>query len=152
VFATVTLQPLAVYVVPLVPYVAETTLPDTGPKFVPVNVIVAPPLVDRAEPPATLLITGAVYDSLADDAALAWLPTVTTHTRFAPTPTTLTHVIVLLSRVTAHDVAVYSMPVAPYVALTGLLAVGPKLDPDIVTVLPPAVISVPDKAEIAGAA
>ena len=57
--AVFTTQPVAEYVVPLVPYVAATTLPLVGPKFVPVSVIVAPPLVDKLLPPATTVMAGA---------------------------------------------------------------------------------------------
>ena len=69
-FATVTEHPLAVYVVPDVPYVAVTTLPLVGPKFVPVNVIVAPPLVDILLPPATAVMAGATYEVVPTDAGL----------------------------------------------------------------------------------
>ena len=48
------------YVVPLTPYLAVTTLPVVGPKFVPLSVIVAPPPVDMDDPPPTVVITGAV--------------------------------------------------------------------------------------------
>ena len=58
--ATVTVQDAAVYVVPLGPYVAVTA-PGVGPKFVPVSVIVVPPVVGIDDPPATPpLIAGAV--------------------------------------------------------------------------------------------
>ena len=69
-FAVVTLQLLAVYVVPLAPYVAVTTFPLVGPKFVPFNVILAPPAVTIDDPPATVVIAGDVYDTVADDNAL----------------------------------------------------------------------------------
>jgi hypothetical protein len=40
--------------------VALKELPVNGPKFVPVNVIVAPPFVDMLLPPATPLIKGTM--------------------------------------------------------------------------------------------
>jgi hypothetical protein len=111
---------------------------------VPVSVTVVPPAVGIEEPPATAVIEGPTYDNEALDSALAWSPTLTIHLRFAPTPTAFKHVIVVLNAVTVQDVAVYSVPVVgPYVAVTGFAVVGPKLLPDIVTVLPPAVAIVP---------
>ena len=89
--ATVTLHPLAAYVLPVVPYVAVTTFPVVGPKLVPVSVTVAPPDVTIDEPPATPLIAGAVYDVVPLDEALVCAPAVTFHTRFAPIPSTLVH-------------------------------------------------------------
>ena len=71
VFAMLTLHPLAVYVVPVAPYVAVTTVPLVGPKFEPVNVIVVPTPVDMLPPPATLLIVGGEYDTVPDDNTLA---------------------------------------------------------------------------------
>ena len=50
-FAKLTEQLLAAYVVPVAPYVALTAFPLVGPKFVPVNVIVEPPAVSMALPP-----------------------------------------------------------------------------------------------------
>jgi hypothetical protein len=111
VFATVTVQLLAVYVVPVDPYVALTGFPLVGPKFVPVSVIDVPPAVGIEDPPATPVIAGATYDSNTEDAALACPPTVTIHFRPPPTPTAFTQVIVVLNTVTVHDVAVYSNPV-----------------------------------------
>ena len=58
--ATVTVQLVAVYVAPLVPYVALTTVPVVGPKLVPVSVIVVPPLVGIDPPPATVVMEGGV--------------------------------------------------------------------------------------------
>ena len=70
-FATLTVQPVAVYFcVPDGPYVAVTVFPLVGPKFVPFNVIMAPPLVDMLLPPATTVIAGAVYDTVPDESAL----------------------------------------------------------------------------------
>ncbi len=46
----VTVQLFAVYVVPVVPYVALTTFPLDGPKSVPVSVMVEPPAVPMALP------------------------------------------------------------------------------------------------------
>ncbi len=89
--AVVTVQLVAVYVVPLAPYVALTTFPVVGPKFVPVNVIVAPPFVDMLLPPATPLIAGTMYDTVADDSALVCDPTVTIHLRPALSPAVLVH-------------------------------------------------------------
>lgn len=92
-FATVTVQLLALYVVPVAPYVTLTTFPLVGPKFVPVNVTVAVPAVGMVPPPVTviLLIAGAAYDTVPDDSALGCKPTVTIHFRFAPTPAILVH-------------------------------------------------------------
>ena len=59
-FAILTVQPLALYVVPPTPYVAVTELPLVGPKFVPFKVIVAPPAVNMDDPPETVDIAGAV--------------------------------------------------------------------------------------------
>ena len=92
VLAIVTVQALAVYVVPFpAPYDALTTFPLVGPKFVPSNVIVAPPVVEIEDPPETATITGAVYETVATDAALACAPTVAIHTSPAPTPAALVH-------------------------------------------------------------
>ena len=93
-------------------------MPLDGPKFVPVNVIAAPPDVTIAPPPATADIAGAVYDSVATDAELTCPPTLIFHKRLAPTPVALMHVTVVLSTETMHDVAAYSTPVVPYVAVT----------------------------------
>ena len=68
--ATVTLQPLPEYVVPVKPYVAVTVLLDVGPKLVPVNVMVAPPRVDIEEPPATPVNAGTTYDVVPLEDAL----------------------------------------------------------------------------------
>ena len=74
----------------------------------------------------------------------------TFHNKFAPSPAALTQVIVVLNTVTTHDPATNSVPLGPYVALTGLLVVGPKFEPLNVTVSPPAVNIVPDSPEIVG--
>jgi hypothetical protein len=91
VFATVTAHPVAVYVVPEEPYVAVTTLPLVGPKFVPVTVTVAPPAVAIDDPLDTPEIAGAVYVVVPLEEALVCEPTVTFQTRLAPTPATLVH-------------------------------------------------------------
>ena len=112
--------------------------------MVPLSVIVVPPAVGIENPPATAVITGAMYDNPTFDSTLDWPPTLTIHRRFAPTPAAFTHVIVVLSTFTTQDVATYSAPVVgPYVAVTTFPTVGPKLLPEIVTVLPPAVTIVP---------
>ena len=118
------------------PYVADT-LP-VGPKFVPVRVTTVLPTVGIDEPPVDAEIAGGVYDTVPADCALACEPTVTIHVNEAPTPTTELHVIVVSATVTAHEVAVYPVPLGPYVALT-LPGVGPKLVPVSVIVVPPAV-------------
>ena len=130
--AVVTEQLVAVYPVP---YVAET--PPVGPKFVPVSVTVVPPAVGNAAPPAILAIAGGVYDTVWLDTTLACDPTVTIHVKPAPTPTIELHVIVVSATVTVQLVAVYVVPVAPYVAAAGFA--GPKLVPVIVIVVPPLV-------------
>ena len=62
--AVFTVQLVAAYVVPDAPYVALTTWPIVGPKFVPVNVITDPPLVDMLPPPTTPVIAGGMYESV----------------------------------------------------------------------------------------
>ena len=121
---------------PPTPYVAET-LP-VGPKFVPVRVTTVLPTVGIDEPPVNAVSAGGVYDTVLADCALACEPTVTIHVNEAPTPTTELHVIVVSATVTAHEVAVYPVPLGPYVALTAP-GVGPKLVPVSVSVVPPAV-------------
>ena len=64
------MQLLALYVLPLAPYVALTMFALIGPKFVPVNVIIVPPAVGMLPPPATPVIAGGVYDTVPDDSAL----------------------------------------------------------------------------------
>ena len=68
--ATVTEHDDALYSTPVTPYVAVTTLPLVGPKFVPVNVTTVPPPVDIELPPEMLVMFGAVYDISDPDNAL----------------------------------------------------------------------------------
>ena len=73
VFGTRTVHPDAGYLVPVTPYVTTTAGPVEGPKFVPVNVIVVPPLVGivvTAPASAIEVIFGTVYDVVATD---TWL-------------------------------------------------------------------------------
>ena len=130
-------QLVAVYVVPLGPYVAVTE--PTGPKFVPLIVTTVPPAVGIEPPPATDEITGGVYDTVATDAELGCDPTVTIHVKDAPKPETDVHWSAVFAVVTEHDVALYPVPLAPYVAVTGLPNIGPKFVPASVTTVPPAV-------------
>jgi hypothetical protein len=147
---TVTAQPVAVYPLPLAPYVALTLVPVT-PKFRPESVIVAPPAVTIEEPPDTPLMNGGEYDNVALDGTLVWPPTVTLNLRPAPTPGTLVHFITVFAVVTLQLAAEYSIPVGPYVANTGLPLVGPKLVPVIVTCVVPFVVIVPASPVTAGA-
>jgi hypothetical protein len=71
--------------------------------------------------------------------------------RLAPTPGALVHFITVLAVVTLQLVAEYSIPVAPYVANTGLPLVGPKLVPVIVSCVVPFVVIVPASPVTAGA-
>ena len=146
---TVTEQPVAVYPVPPVPYVALTLVPVT-PKFRPDSVIVEPPAV-AIEPPDTPLMNGGEYDNVALDGTLVWPPTVTLNLRPAPTPGTLVHFITVFAVVTLQLAAEYSIPVGPYVANTGLPLVGPKFVPVIVTCVVPFVVIVPASPVTAGA-
>ena len=130
-------QLVAVYVVPLGPYVAVTE--PTGPKFVPLIVKTVPPAVGIEPPPATDEITGGVYDTVATDAEHGCDPTVTIHVKDAPTPATEVHWIAVLAVVTEHDVALYPVPPVPYVAVTRLLNSGPKFVPAKVNTVPPVV-------------
>ena len=102
--ATVTVQFAAVYVVPVGappsnktrPYVAETKF-LIGPKFAPLSVTFVPPVVGIEVPPVTAVTVGAVYDAVALDDELVWLPAVTCQTKSAPTPATLEHRIPVFS-------------------------------------------------------
>ncbi len=49
-FAKLTEQLLAAYVVPVAPYVALTAFPLVGPKLVPINTIIEPPAVPMLLP------------------------------------------------------------------------------------------------------
>jgi hypothetical protein len=107
---------------------------------VPVNVIVVPPLVGMLLPPATALIEGTVYDTVDDNTALVWEPTLTSHFKLAPTPATLAHLICVFATLTMQPLALYVVPLTPpYVALTAFPLVGPKLVPVNVIVEPPPV-------------
>jgi hypothetical protein len=123
----------------------------TGPRFDPLIVTDTPPAVgmlSRLYPTGTdtSLITGAAYDdvTLTPDSALTNDATVTVHRYPDPTPTTLTHRIVVCATVTSHDVAVSVRPVEPplYTATTGgtnspAAGLGPKLLPPNTTSPPP---------------
>ena len=141
------------YVVPLGPYVAVTGFDDVGPKFVPVNVIVVPPAVGIDAPPATPDTAGAVYDDVPLEEVLVCVPTVTLHTKLAPTPATLLHWICVFATATVHPLAAYVVPVVPYVAVTVFPDVGPKSVPVKLIVVPPPVPidEPPATAVIAGA-
>jgi hypothetical protein len=104
-----------------VAYCAVTTLPLSGPRFVPTIRTFVPPDVGidaSGSEPATAdsdVIAGGVYDTFADagDKLLLWPPTDTTQRWFVPTPALLLHVIVVCDTVTTHAVAVYVVPAAP---------------------------------------
>ena len=90
------------------PYVTATACPLVGPKFDPSITMDSPPSVPRVLTDARLtsVIAGAVYDSVAEERALVWPPTVTSHLWPAPTPTGDVQVISEFALDTEHDVAV----------------------------------------------
>ena len=98
VLADDTLHDVAVNNVPSdPPYVTATVCPVVGPKLVPASTIDSPPAVPRVLTDAKLtpVITGAVYDSVAEDRALVCSPTVVLHLCPAPTPADEVHVMVV---------------------------------------------------------
>ena len=111
VFAMLTLHPLAVYVVPyvvpVVPYVADTGLPLVGPRFVPVRVTTVPPLVVIVVPPVALLVEGGEYEVVATEAALPTPSTKSIQTYPVPTPAAVVHVTTLPVVVVEHPVALW---------------------------------------------
>jgi hypothetical protein len=104
---------------------------------------VTPPAVAIEPPPVIPLMNGSEYDNTALEGSDAWPPTVTLNLKLAPTPATLVHVITVLAVVTVQLVAVYSIPLGPYVAYTTLFDVGPRLVPVIVICVVPLVGIVP---------
>ena len=71
--------------------------------------------------------------------------------KLTPTPGALVHFITVFAVVTLQLVAVYSIPLGPYVAYTEL-PVGPMSVPVIVISVVPFVVSVPANAVTAGGA
>jgi hypothetical protein len=78
-------------------YFAETSTPPkpTGPKFAPTNSTSSSPDVRSTRVPCSDVIDGATYDVTAVELLLSWLPTVTCHDSSLPTPSLLTHSIVV---------------------------------------------------------
>jgi hypothetical protein len=141
------------------PYSARE-LPGTNaaPKFVPSTTMADEPSVgiERNSGPKTTEICGTAYDvaTLADDSALVCPPTVTSHRRPDPTPSTLTHDSRVCATSTTQLDAVYVVPLTPYVptTLTTDPPTGPKFIPVTTTVSPPDVLIVtaPDSDKIDG--
>jgi hypothetical protein len=151
VWPVTTLHDDAVYTADPAPgawYVAETFDSPTAPRLDPRIVTTTPPTVGmlpRLAPTPTdsESIVGTAYDELTlpVDTPLDSRATVTFQRYPKPTPTTLTHVIVVWSTVTTHDVAVNDRFVLPplYTATTGATEppTGPKFVPTNTTSLPP---------------
>jgi len=116
-----TTHPVAAHDRPAVTYRAVTVWPTDGPKFDPDTCTRVPPdvgMADRLSDPATAtsdVMAGAAYDvaTLADDSALVCPPTVTSHRRPDPTPSTLSHRSSTCAVDTTHDVIEYVVPLTP---------------------------------------
>ena len=80
---------------------------DVGPKLLPVIVIEAEPAVAIVSPETDKPLTdGGPYPNVAEERALVWPPTVTSHLWPAPTPSGDVQVISEFALDTEHDVAV----------------------------------------------
>jgi hypothetical protein len=157
-----TTHPVAAHDRPAVTYRAVTVWPTDGPKFDPDTCTRVPPdvgMADRLSDPATAtsdVMAGAAYDvaTLADDSTLVCPPTVTSHRRPDPTPSTLSHDSRVCATSTTQLDAVYVVPLTPYVptTLTTDPPTGPKFIPVTTTVSPPDVLIVtaPDSDKIDG--